>query len=165
MERTKRRRALDDVKKKEICAILSVGCSRRTAAAYVGCAVSTIARTAEYDPSFDAELRHAESRCEVWHMKNINSASEKNWRASAWALERKFPDEYGQRRVGDLSGEQVAQAMAEFATIVSEEITDADQREGLVRRLRALARRFEREWAFERQLLATRLRRKRRKTQ
>lgn len=146
---------LDDIKKKEICAILAVGCDRKTAAAYVGCAVSTIYRTAHRDGKFAADLRYAESRCEVLHIKNINNASEKNWRASAWALERRFPHQYGSRRAGTVSGRQITQALGEFARIVSAEIPAGDQRQRLLARLNALAKKFERDWELERQLGTT----------
>ena len=43
---------LDEAKKREILAILTVGCSRRTAARYVGCTASTIQNTAERDAHF-----------------------------------------------------------------------------------------------------------------
>ena len=43
---------LDEQKRGQILAILSVGCSQNMAAQYVGCAASTIQRTAERDPKF-----------------------------------------------------------------------------------------------------------------
>ena len=85
---------LDDAKRREILAILTVGCSRRAAAKYVGCAPATIANTAARDPEFAEQLRQAESKAEVGYLKNIRKAAKKEqyWRAAAWALERKYPE-------------------------------------------------------------------------
>ncbi len=52
---------LDEMKQREIVAILSMGCSRRTAAHYVGCAHSTIQYTAERNDKFAEKLDRAES--------------------------------------------------------------------------------------------------------
>ena len=81
---------LDEIKQREIVAIVSMGCSRRTAAQYVGCAPSTIQYTAERNEKFAEKLERAQSQAVVTHVKNINSAAKKAqyWRAAAWALER-----------------------------------------------------------------------------
>ncbi len=39
----------------------------------------------------------AEAKAEVFHLKNIETASVKNWFASAWFLERKHPERWGKR--------------------------------------------------------------------
>ena len=36
-------------------------------------------------------------RDEVFHLKNIETASTKSWFASAWFLERKHPERWGKR--------------------------------------------------------------------
>src|SRR5215213_9383052 len=81
----KRRTSLDADKRREICAILSVGATRITAAEYVGCHVRTIGRTAKRDPEFARQLRQAGSRHEILHLKNINAAAgdARYWRAAA----------------------------------------------------------------------------------
>ena len=43
--------------------------TRRTAAAYVGCAVSTIQNTADRDAGFAAQLGHAEHQAEISYLK------------------------------------------------------------------------------------------------
>ncbi len=55
---------LDETKRKTIIALLANGSSRRMAAGYVGCAPSTITRTAARDPEFAAQLaRTSRRRC------------------------------------------------------------------------------------------------------
>lgn len=132
---------LDEVKQGEICAILSVGGSRNTAASYVGCATTTIARTALRDESFLAKLTRAESQWEVHQLRNIQQAGkqDKYWRAAAWALERIYPDRYGVGKPGSVSAERMAALLATFAEIVSQEVRGKLQRQRIERRLEALS--------------------------
>ena len=99
MAKRGRRPALDETKKQLIAAILAVGCSRRTAASYVGCAVSTIQNTANRDSEFAEQLRQAESHSEIAYLKRIRRATEKDqyWRAAAWVLERRNPRDFARR--------------------------------------------------------------------
>ncbi len=133
-----RRGILDDVKRGEICAILTVGCSRATAARYVGCHVATIRRTAERDPTFGLALRQAESKHEVLHLTYINKAAKEGryWRAAAWALERKYPDRWARRDPRQFSLEQVTQFLTQFAGMVAEEVSEPITRERIVARLK-----------------------------
>lgn len=48
-------------------------------------------------PYFANAIKAAEMGCKVWHVKNIKRASIKHWTASAWWLERKFPEEFAKR--------------------------------------------------------------------
>ncbi len=42
-------------------------------------------------------IKHADAKFKAYHLSNINRASRATWQASAWMLERRFPDEYGRR--------------------------------------------------------------------
>jgi hypothetical protein len=55
------RETLDAAKRRKIAALLSIGLSRRMAAEKAGCAHSTIARAADRDAAFAAELAEAEA--------------------------------------------------------------------------------------------------------
>ena len=48
-------------------------------------------------------VRAADVEGEQRHLKTIEEASETDWRASAWVLERRHPDDYGKQRL-EVSG-------------------------------------------------------------
>jgi hypothetical protein len=142
---TKGRGVLTDVKRSEICAILAVGCSRTTAARYVGCHPDTIRNTAKREPEFAEALAQAETKHEIQHLAHINAAAKEGryWRAAAWALERTHPDRYGRRRPYSVSPEQLSQALAQFASIILEEVTDEELQERIFERLSELTEKLQ----------------------
>ena len=121
-----RRPVLDDEKRAQIVAILSVGCSQNMAAQYVGCASRTIQRTAERDPKFAEELREAKGNAELGLVKNIRNAAKKEqyWRAAAWALERGFPEKYARRGPDVITVEQIGLLLTKFSEIIVEEVPE-----------------------------------------
>ena len=141
MAKRGRKRVLDGYKRREILAILAVGCSRRTAADYVGCSPTTIQNTADRDPSFAEQLRKKEYGSEVGYLENIRNAArtERYWRAAAWALERMKPEKYGRRGPDVITVEQIGNLMAQFAEIIIEEVPVARYRKSILKRLDAIS--------------------------
>ena len=138
--------ALDEGKKREILAILTMGCSRRAAAKYVGCAPSTIVRTAQRDPVFAAQLERAESKAEIGYMKNIQKAAghEQHWRAAAWALERKYPDQYAPRSPDAIPRDEVVATLTQLVDLIMQEVPVACFRKPVLKRLQSLLAAIER---------------------
>jgi len=128
---------LDEIKQREILAIISMGCSRRTAALYVSCATSTIQNTAERDEKFAEKLERAQSQAVVTHVKNINTAAKKAqyWRAAAWALERLDPEEYAAPHTDTITAEQISKLMAYLSQVVVEEVPVSAYRKKIMKRL------------------------------
>lgn len=120
---------LDEFKKREIAAIVAVGGSRRTAARYVECSPETIRRHARRDAAFATRLQRAEAQLEVVHLTNIETGGKKNWRASAWILERMFPERYGRRAATSITAERLADILGQVADVVCNEVqSPADRR-------------------------------------
>lgn len=77
---------LDEVKQREICALISAGCSVAHAARYVGCSARTIRRHAERDEAFAQRLRRSETGIRLTALESIRRASATHWRAAAWLI-------------------------------------------------------------------------------
>ena len=139
MPKPRGRPTLDEIARREILAILAVGGSRRTAAAYVGCAVSAIQNAAQRDPQFAAELRRAEYRAEIGYLQNIQNAAgkEQYWRAAAWALERRNPRDFARRPPDAITDAQIKELVTGFVEIIVEEFPAARDRKRILKRLDA----------------------------
>lgn len=150
MARRKRRTVLDESKRNAIVAIISVGCSQGVAARYVGCAPSTIRRTAVRDPAFNEQLRQARSNTELSLVKNIRNAANKEqyWRAAAWALERGFPDKYSQRQPNAITPEQLRLMLAEFVEIIIADLPER-YRKCVVKKVNSISRLLDMELKLE----------------
>lgn len=46
---------------------------------------------------FSKAVKKAQIQFKQTHVKNVGKKSKRNWQASAWLLERKFPDEWGSK--------------------------------------------------------------------
>jgi hypothetical protein len=77
---------LNDQTKHDICLAISLGCSQRRAAQFVGIDESTIRKAADRDPQFRAQLDRAAVKLEMDCLQRIASG-EKSWRSSAWLIE------------------------------------------------------------------------------
>jgi hypothetical protein len=141
VEKRGRRPVLDKTKRSEVLAIIAMGCSRRTAARYMGCAVSTIQNTADRNRDFAKRLGRAEKQSELSFLKCIHNAAqqEKYWRAAAWALERLNPEDYTARRPDALTAEQVMDLLARVADIITQGVPMVEQRELMIERVKAIA--------------------------
>lgn len=141
MAKRGRKPVLDDIKKGQIVAILAVGCSRRTAAKFVGCDVSTIRNTAEREPDFAEQLRVTENKQEYMYLQNVQKAAqrERYWRAAAWVLERRFPDDYGRRGPDVVTLAQIKDLLTQFSEIIVEEVPVAEYRKNILKRFNAIS--------------------------
>ena len=91
--------SLDEEKRAQIVALLANGSSRRVATTIVGCSPSTLTRTASRDPTFAEQLARAERNVEIEALRAIRHAAKLPcyWRAAAWLLERRNPDDFAHR--------------------------------------------------------------------
>ncbi|MCI0333781.1 MAG: helix-turn-helix domain-containing protein [Planctomycetes bacterium] len=140
-----RPRALDEAKRREICALVTAGCGIEGAARYVGCAASTIRREALRNPQFSEQLRRADVGAELGPLQAIRRAAERYWRAGAWFLERTNPQRFAKQNVLLLKPEQLKHSFQLFTNILLDEARDPELRRRLLRRLNRLSRDLQRE--------------------
>lgn len=138
----KKRRKLTLSEKKSILAIITVGCSRETAARYVGCSTALIRREIAGDANFATQMLKAAEESEIFFINKIRNAADKEqyWRAAAWALERRCPNRYAPRGAGTLSMDQVKALISRFTDIVMQEIPGKTERRNLLKRIHALVK-------------------------
>jgi hypothetical protein len=120
-----RPRALDDVKRREICVLLTAGYPLVAVAEHVGCSRRTISRELARNPEFAERLRRAKIAGELEPLSTIRQAARTNWRAAAWYLERANPQRFGKRNPVLLKPDEVQQTissmMLEIVTLIKRE--------------------------------------------
>jgi len=92
-----RPRVLDEVSKREICALVTAGMSLNKVADYVGCDRKTIYHERRHDQEFDLRMRRAGMACHLNPLEAMRRAAATHWRAAAWLIERQDRQE-AQRR-------------------------------------------------------------------
>ena len=79
---------VDEPLKEQICLLLSLGLSRRQAAAYSNTTHVTIANAIQREPEFAERVDRAEQMSVAKPILTIADLSRKNWRAAVWLLTR-----------------------------------------------------------------------------
>ncbi|MHB1033661.1 MAG: hypothetical protein ACYC35_26565 [Pirellulales bacterium] len=111
---------LDEAKQRELCAMVTLGCSRNAAAKYVGCTAATVRNTLVRDEAFAARMRTAEFNSEAIPLKAIMNAGNKSWRAAAWLLERLYPEQYARRSAYSVTREETSTLLAQIGECLGE---------------------------------------------
>lgn len=128
----------------EISGVLAMGGTRATAAHFVGCPLSTLLRAEQADADFATELRKAEGRAEMLQLKNIAEVARErqDWRASAWMLERRYPERYLRRRPDSARLKWLTDTLNLFVELIVAEIDDRPLRERILQRLQEVVEQF-----------------------
>lgn len=58
--------------------------------------------------AFMTDLKKARAQMQYKHLSQIDVASYTTWQASAWLLERRFPEEFGVKSDVNISGDKIA---------------------------------------------------------
>ena len=105
-----RRCVLDEAKKRQIVAMVTLGYSLRAAARIVGCDPASLRRARIRDPEFARELAAAFGVTEAIALQTVHDAAQqpRYWRAAVWLLERASPEQFA-RRPGTYTAEDVVQ--------------------------------------------------------
>jgi hypothetical protein len=107
--------------------------------------VDAIRRQMDRDEQFAAEVRQAETRPELLLLRQITAAAAdpRQWRAAAWLLERKYFERYARRGPTTIGSEQLADALAELASVLVAEVRNEADRERVRQRIASLVGRME----------------------
>ncbi|MGL4512312.1 MAG: hypothetical protein ACRCT8_04420 [Lacipirellulaceae bacterium] len=134
-------KTLTEEQKRDVVAILALGCDRETAAKYAGLTAAGLDDEARRDADFAVELRRAEAGCELGHMRVVQQAAreEKQWRASLWWLERRAPDRYAKRDPGLVTRRELARFLNTVAGGIAAEVRSEEDRQRVLDRLAVLA--------------------------
>jgi len=140
MARARKSAQLDDRDRKVFLGLLQLGCSRRMAASYIGRSIQAITWAIRRDPNFAAEVSKSETSAEVGYLKNIRKAAEKEqyWRAAAWALERRNPNDFAPRAPDMVTREQFVAALTSLAETLSKELPDSRSVQRVLKRVHAM---------------------------
>jgi hypothetical protein len=89
---------LNDSVREKLCQAVAAGCTLKDAAALAEISTSSLARYREQDPTLAAALRVAQGQAAVACVLILRKAAQEgDWRAAAWWLERRHPEEWGRR--------------------------------------------------------------------
>lgn len=87
-----------DANRDKLCQAIELGATYRLACQYAGIAESVFYEWKAENAEFAEAIQKAEGKGAISHLARIKQAStDGNWQASAWVLERRYPDEYGRR--------------------------------------------------------------------
>jgi hypothetical protein len=106
-----RRRVLDAAKKARLCELIShESYSVEQAAESLDVSLRTVQRERKYDQDFDHEVRLA-LQDPPDPLKLMEHAARTHWRAAAWLLERRQPEEFARKPVNATSAKRVDAAL------------------------------------------------------
>lgn len=86
----------------QICKALTAGNTRKDSYTMAGISADTFAAWLKRFSAFLVSVKAAEAEARVRNVAIINNAAVKNWKAAAWWLERKDPDNWRARSQVDL---------------------------------------------------------------
>lgn len=100
----------------QLCLLLSVGLSRRQAAAYLDIDHSTISHAAARDEDFARQLQRTEELAAVQPVMVLLGQSRTNWRAAAWLMDykRKYPPALSEEEKIEANKQRLADRRREF---------------------------------------------------
>jgi hypothetical protein len=132
-----RPRSLNEIKRREVAALVAGGCGLKEAARYVGCSVRTIRREMQRNTHFDSSVRRSEMYAELSPLRAMQNAVSTHWRAAAWMLERAFPERFAKPDPGGFGARQARELLDEVLQIFRTELHDPFQFDRVDKRVRA----------------------------
>jgi transposase len=105
---------------------IKMGATYELAAGYAGISESSLYEWLKQKPEFLEAVKSAEGTgAMIWLAKIEKAASEGNWQAAAWKLERRYPHLYGKQVIANQhSGEQTLRVIMDAAWRGEEQTVD-----------------------------------------
>lgn len=130
---------LTEAQRATICEVLALGCDRTTACSYAGAEVAQLDAATVRDDAFRRRVVRAEAQAVLRHMGNVHKAAqdEKNWRTSAWWLERWAESQAPVRGRGGAHA-QLVELVGRVAQAIVAEVPDVSVQRRIIERLRRL---------------------------
>lgn len=101
----------DNIKKAVIKAVREKGCTIKEVCAVLKITPNTIANYTKEDPDFALQISNADQSYKLELIETIKKASIKDWRAGAFLLQKRYPQEFSDKSTVELeqkgSGSQV----------------------------------------------------------
>lgn len=119
-----RPRVLDEIKRREVCALISAGYSMAGAASYVNCSEKTIRREAERNSQFGEQLRKSQLTAKLEPLRAIRGKAATHWRAAAWLLERIDPKQFAKYNSKLLTPEEVGDLLGNISSTLNRAINE-----------------------------------------
>ena len=99
---------------------IRLGATYRLACDYAGITEETFYQWRRSKSEFSDAIKEAEGKGALgWLAKIEQAASDGNWQAAAWKLERRYPDQYGRNRV-EITGPEGAPISITFSKIAEQ---------------------------------------------
>jgi hypothetical protein len=118
-ESTGRSDTFNDVAERRILAALRKGATMEMAAKAAGISRATLHRWRDRHEGFDRKVQRARAEAGLDSLDVIESAADEgDWRAAAWMLEKRYPDQYGES--GDLPQEEIESFVETVRTTIRE---------------------------------------------
>lgn len=89
----------DPDRRSAILEALAVGMPRRHACMSAGISDDTLARMLKSDADFAEQVKAAEASAVERALGQIVAAASDDWKAAAWILERRWPQEFGRKAI------------------------------------------------------------------
>jgi hypothetical protein len=123
--------------KEQVLSVLRMGCRRKTAIDFAGVDVAELDAEMQRDAAFARDVLQAEAVAEIQHMSRVQSAAkdDRNWRASAWWIERQRQDTATTDASPTL--QHVVELVERLAEVIVTVLVDEELRHALLERLLA----------------------------
>ena len=97
-----------------ILGAIGEGLTQRDASILVGISEDTLSLWKRQDSDFSEQIRQKEIEYKHGHVQIINKEAKRNWKASAWLLERKYRNEYSPHSKIDIGHTESLQELGDM---------------------------------------------------